>query len=66
MANPDQLGILKQGVEAWNQWRSEHRGELPDLSHANLRDAHLNGAYLLNADLSGAHLDSALLMLPVF
>src|SRR2546430_7734146 len=56
MANPDQLGILKQGVEAWNQWRSEHRGELPDLSHANLRDAHLNGAYLLVTNLNGADL----------
>lgn len=28
MANPEHLAILKQGVKAWNRWRSEN----PDLS----------------------------------
>ncbi len=25
MANPEHLGILKQGVEVWNQWREENQ-----------------------------------------
>ncbi|HVB22311.1 MAG TPA: pentapeptide repeat-containing protein [Ktedonobacteraceae bacterium] len=42
MANPEHLAILKQGVEAWNQWRQEHPEIEPDLSEADLRKAFLN------------------------
>jgi hypothetical protein len=66
MANPEQLKILNEGVEAWNAWRREHSTEQIDLSGANLsgavlRHAHLSGVYLnganfSNADLSGAEL----------
>lgn len=59
MANEQHLRILKQGVEAWNQWRKENPKLRPDLSGANLRRANLTGADLVGADLSGANLFSA-------
>ena len=72
MANPDHLEILKQGVEAWNQWREDNPGVFPDLSgtifrHANLSgadlsDADLSRAVLSRADLNGANLNGALLI----
>ncbi len=49
MANPEHLEILKQGVEAWNQWREQNPQTKPDLSGAILREANLRGA-----DLGGA------------
>lgn len=36
MANAEHVAILKQGVEAWNQWRQEHPGLRPDLREARL------------------------------
>lgn len=47
MANREQLDILKQGVQAWNQWREEHPNIDPDLIDADLR-----GATLFNANLT--------------
>lgn len=54
MANKEQLEILKQGVEVWNQWRQDHPNIKIDLSGADLVAADLNGA-----DLSGANLSRA-------
>lgn len=51
MANKEQLNILKQGVEMWNQWRQEHPQEIPDLRAINLNDADLSNADLSTADL---------------
>jgi Pentapeptide repeats (8 copies) len=51
MANKEHLARLKQGVEAWNQWRRENPDARPDLSQANL-----GGAHLVEADLSGTNL----------
>jgi hypothetical protein len=59
MANPEHLAKLKEGVEAWNQWRKENRGINVDLSHAKLRGADLRRANLTAADLSGAFLGGA-------
>jgi uncharacterized protein YjbI with pentapeptide repeats len=64
MANPEQLEILKQGVEVWNRWRYEHPEICPDLSGASLSGAHLSradlsSAHLSRADLNGADLSSA-------
>ena len=36
MANPDHLAILKQGLIAWNAWRDECPGVIPDLGAAEL------------------------------
>jgi Pentapeptide repeats (8 copies) len=63
MANEEHLKILKQGVEQWNKWRSEH-GIRPDLGgaalfSANLNGANLSGANLIFAWLGGADLSSA-------
>src|SRR5712691_5650373 len=59
MANQDHLDILKQGVEAWNQWREEHAGIQPDLRRADLRGADLRGADLSYAELDNADLSRA-------
>ena len=53
-ANPEHLAILKQGVDAWNEWRKQNPDIRPDLSEADL-----NGAYLVQADLSGVNLTGA-------
>ena len=59
MANPEHLEILKQGVDAWNQWRKENPEMKPDLSEADLAHADLRDALLLDANLSGANLRQA-------
>ena len=64
MANPEHVKILKEGVEAWNKWREENPGIVPDfyradLSGANLNDANLNDANLNDADLGEADLSGA-------
>jgi hypothetical protein len=56
MANPEHLQILKQGVEAWNQWRDQHRDIRPDLARADLRGLDLSQADLTGADLTRANL----------
>jgi uncharacterized protein YjbI with pentapeptide repeats len=59
MANEEQLSILKQGVEVWNEWRARNPDVSVNLSGANLKGADLRGANLKNADLSGATLSEA-------
>jgi uncharacterized protein YjbI with pentapeptide repeats len=60
MANPEHLQILKQGVEAWNAWRNQHRDIWrPDLIQADLIQTDLSEADLSRADLSGADLSEA-------
>ena len=64
MANPEQLQLLKQGVELWNAWRRQNKDITPDLRGANLdgadlREADLRGANLHEADLDRAFLDGA-------
>ena len=60
MANPEHLKILKQGVDAWNKWRVENPGIIPDLEGANLGQADLGGADLRIANLRGADLSEAI------
>jgi len=59
MANPEHLQILEQGVEAWNAWRRQNEGIMPDLSRADLRWANRTGANLGGADLTWANLTGA-------
>jgi len=42
MANQEHLDVLKQGKDAWNQWRKEH----VDLTEVDLSKAILFGANL--------------------
>ena len=55
MANQEQLALLKQGVEGWNEWRKNNWFDVVDLSKANLRGTDLIGANLIGADLRRAH-----------
>jgi uncharacterized protein YjbI with pentapeptide repeats len=59
VANPEQLEILKQGVEVWNQWRSENYHIAVDLSQANLSKNDLRKFDLIYANLSRANLTEA-------
>jgi hypothetical protein len=69
MANSEHLAKIKEGVEAWNDWRKANPEIVPDLSGADLarthlRKANLSGANLYQAnlyaaDLSGANLTGA-------
>lgn len=63
MANKEHVAILEQGVEAWNQWRSDNPDiidlSMADLRRANLRRANLRGADLCEADLREADLCEA-------
>lgn len=59
MANQEQLEILKQGVEVWNQWREEHPDEKIELRGVDLTGALLQGADLHEANLSRTNLIGA-------
>jgi hypothetical protein len=61
MANPEHLAKLKEGAQAWNQWRKANPGVVPDLQRAFLQDASLSNADLKYANLNGADLDRAVL-----
>jgi uncharacterized protein YjbI with pentapeptide repeats len=62
MANQEQLDrLLKQDVQAWNEWRRENPDVQVDLRGANLSGATLNGADLRGAAFNGANLISAVL-----
>jgi hypothetical protein len=39
MADPEHLDVLRQGADAWNEWRSQHPEISPDLVEANLAAA---------------------------
>ncbi len=56
MANQEQLDLLKQGVEVWNQWRQRYPMILIDLNRADLFKAHLSGANLRGAFMRGTDL----------
>lgn len=77
MANAEQLAILRQGIQAWNEWRTKNEGMEIDLSEtdlegadlrcinfqkANLRSARFSQACLEEANLRGANLVGASLL----
>jgi len=67
--NPEHLAKLQEGVDAWNEWRSQNPQIVPDLEYADLNQANLENfdfihavlgkANLANADLKGADLTEA-------
>ena len=59
MANPEHLAILKQGVEAWNDWRMASPYVLPDLSDGDLTEAGSRRARLTGVDFKGVKLAGA-------
>lgn len=50
------MGLLRQGAEAWNEWRQKNARIQIDLTNANLSMANLSMANLRGADLMGAKL----------
>ena len=62
MANPQHLDLLKQGVEAWNQWRKEHPEIQPDLNEAHLEDIDLSRVNLGKTLLRNAHIQRTTLI----
>jgi TIR domain/Pentapeptide repeats (8 copies) len=56
MGNEEHIKILRQGVDAWNQWRQEKREITPDLFGADIERINLAGANLTGANFSGANL----------
>jgi len=56
MANEEHLAKLKEGVDAWNEWRTANPDIRPDLSNADLAGANLIGADLRRANLLSADL----------
>src|SRR3954470_5824000 len=72
MAEGDHVARLRQGVEAWNQWRRRNPKSRPALVRARLRgtdlremdlgDANLFEADLRHANLFGANLRGATLL----
>ena len=60
----EHLAKLKEGMEAWNTWRTQHPGIKPNLRRVDLQGADLTSynlfkAILANTNLSGAILVSA-------
>lgn len=67
MAAEAHLAVLKQGVGAWNEWRTTHADTRTDLSNVSLRGLNLakvdlTGADLRNTDLRGTVLSDATLI----
>jgi hypothetical protein len=56
MANPEHVARLKEGVEAWNEWRRKNHAVEPDLHEARLGEADLVAANLKAAKLHKAYL----------
>src|SRR5262245_20902992 len=52
MPNEKQLGLINQGVNAWNSWRGEHPYTRLNLILSNLSGVVLRGMDLMNATLS--------------
>jgi uncharacterized protein YjbI with pentapeptide repeats len=56
VANPKHLAKLKEGVEAWNEWRKHSVKVMPNLGGANLSQTNLAHVDLSRADLTRANL----------
>jgi len=61
MGNREQLAILKQGVEVWNNWREQHPNAEINLEATDLSDTDLERVNLADANLERANLSRACL-----
>ena len=61
MANREHIRILKQGVDAWNQWRSTNPGIQPNLRGRSFKGQDLSGADFSGADIHGADFSKVML-----
>jgi hypothetical protein len=61
MANQEHFAKLREGVEAWNEWRKAHLEVRPNLSNCDLARANLDEANLSRSDLRGANISEATL-----
>lgn len=61
MANEEQLQILLQGCEVWNNWRENNPLMDIDLRNADLQGMNFSGFNLSNVNLSEANLDQAII-----
>jgi uncharacterized protein YjbI with pentapeptide repeats len=59
MANEEHLAVLRQGVEAWNEWKAKHPEIRPNLSFATGKKLTIKGAKLSGVDLSRTNLSRA-------
>ena len=59
MAIKEQVKLLKQGVEKWNEWRNKNPLIEIDLEEADLEEADLSGAILVKANFIKANLVGA-------
>lgn len=57
--DPKHLSILREGVEAWNEWRKRNPKLVPGLNGTDLRRGSFREANLSRTDLSGANLSEA-------
>jgi hypothetical protein len=61
MTHQEQLALLKQGVDIWNQWWHEHRVVEPNLFRADLSGTDLSGVHFHRGRISGVNLSGATL-----
>jgi uncharacterized protein YjbI with pentapeptide repeats len=54
MAVEEYLEIIRQGVDAWNEWKAKNPNSRPELDDVNLRSAQLSSVNLYHANLSHA------------
>ena len=54
MANQEQVSLINQGAQVWNQWRQDHPEVRPDLYAAHLKSTDLSGMDLSSATLTVA------------
>ena len=59
MANEQHFDILKQGINAWNQWRKNNLEISPNLSGVDLSEANLENANFIETNLSKTNFKGA-------
>ena len=59
MANQEQLQLLQQGVEVWNNWRVENQCTVIDLTDADLQNTDLSRVNFRDANLTCVNFDEA-------